>query len=165
MIERRWGHLENVEVILGDLEDPDLYAKLESPFDSIVSINVLEHLGHPETALAGFHTVLRPGGNLIVHVPAHQWLYSDADKALGHQRRFEARELVALLEGAGFEILKIDQFNRMAVAGWLFNKLFGSSELRRWQVRLFATLLPLARLVEHVRILPGLSFVGIARKR
>jgi glycosyltransferase involved in cell wall biosynthesis len=165
MIDRRWGHLENVQIIKGDLEDSALYEKLDSPYDTVVSINVLEHLAHPELALQGFHEVLSPGGTAIILLPAHQWLYSSADRALGHHRRYEARELRALLISAGFEVESIGEFNRLAIAGWLFNKVVGSTGLRRWQMRVFSLLLPVAQIIEKIRVLPGLSLVAIARRR
>ncbi|CAN5321705.1 hypothetical protein BH18ACT5_BH18ACT5_16380 [soil metagenome] len=165
LIRRRWGHLENVEILKGDLEDPSLYEKLEGPFDNIVNINVLEHLDDPGSAVRGFARVLRPGGTIFVLVPAHPWLFSHVDRAIGHRRRFEPAELRRLLEQENLEVVSLQQFNRMAVAGWLFNKATGSAGLRTWQMRVFGLLLPLARLVEKIKVLPGLSLVAIARKR
>jgi len=165
MIDRRWGHLENVRVVKGDLEDQGLYEKLDQPYDSVVSINVLEHLDNPAAALAGFEEVLRPGGYAVILVPGHRWLFSQVDRAIGHRRRFEAAELRRLVAAAGLDVVSLSQFNRLAVAGWLFNKLTGSVNLRRWQMRLFGLLLPLARLAEKIRFLPGLSLVVIAQKR
>ena len=165
LMGRRWGHLENVQVVSGDLEDPVLYEKLDGPFDSVVSINVLEHLESPESAMRGFLEVLRPGGHAVISVPAHQWLFSHVDRALGHRRRFERRELRQLVSQSGFELVSLQEFNRLAVAGWLLNKATGSAGLRRWQMRIFALLLPIARVVETVKVLPGLSLVAIARKR
>jgi glycosyltransferase involved in cell wall biosynthesis/phospholipid N-methyltransferase len=165
LLDRRWGHLENVTVIKGDLEDPDLYEKLEGPFDSVVCINVLEHLDNPVQAVKGFAEVLRPGGHAFVLVPGHRWLFSHVDRAIGHRSRFTEDELRRLIESCGLHTISLQQFNRLAVAGWLLNKLTGSSGLRTWQMRMFGVLLPIARLVERIKILPGLSLVAIARKQ
>ena len=163
LVGRRWGHLENVSVLKGDLESPGLYEKLEGPFDSVVSINVLEHLDAPEVAVQGFAEVLRADGYAVILVPGHPWLFSHVDRAIGHRRRFESRGLRDLISGSGMELVSLHQFNRLAVAGWLFNKLTGSAGLRTWQMRLFGLLLPLARLVEKIEFLPGLSLVAVAR--
>ena len=56
--------------------------------------------------------------------------------------------------------MSLHQFNRLAVAGWLFNKVTGSAGLRTWQMRLFGLLLLSARLVEKIGFLPGLSLVA-----
>jgi SAM-dependent methyltransferase len=163
-LERQWGHLGNVSVIEGDLEDSRLYESLDETFDSVLCVNVLEHLDHPEAALAGFARVLAPGGMAAILVPAHQWLFSDVDRAIGHSRRFEESELRALIEGAGFDVAHVVGFNRLGVLGWLVNKWTGRSTIRTWQARLFSWLLPVARAIERIPGLPGLSWVAIARK-
>ena len=53
----------------GDLEDPGLYERLPTDFDSVLSVNVLEHLDHPEMAVSEFFKTTRSGGNLLVLVP------------------------------------------------------------------------------------------------
>lgn len=164
-LERRWGGLDNVSVVEGDLEDHRLYDGLfDESFDSVLCVNVLEHLDNPDRALAGFARVLRPGGHAAILVPAHQWLFSDVDRAIEHRRRFEESDLRRLLEDAGFEVVSLVAFNRFGVVGWLFNKWTGQTAIRSWQTRFFSLLLPVARAVERVDGLPGLSWVAIAVK-
>lgn len=164
-MEQRYGHLENVTAILGDLEDQGLYTKLAAEsFDTVLCVNVIEHLDAPAIAVAGFSQILVPCGHLLVLVPAHRRLYSAADEALEHRMRYDAEDLRALLESEGFEILRMTQFNRFGVLGWFFNKATGRSTLGRWQVRIFRLLLPVAKAVEQLRFLPGLSWVVVARK-
>jgi glycosyltransferase involved in cell wall biosynthesis len=164
-LERQWGHLPNVRVVEADLEVSQLYETLDETFDSVLCVNVLEHLDRPETALIGFALVLEPGGRLVVLVPAHQWLFSNVDRAIGHRQRFEESDLRKLLEGAGFEVSQLVAFNRLGVLGWLVGKWTGQVTIRTWQARLFGLLLPVARVVERVRVLPGLSWVAIAVKK
>ena len=164
-LDRRWGGLDNFSVLEGDLEDTRLYDNLvEESFDSVLCVNVLEHLDNPDRALAGFARVLRPGGRAAILVPAHQWLFSDVDRAIEHRRRFEESDLRRLLEAAGFEVVSLVPFNRFGVIGWLFNKWTGQTAIRSWQTRFFSLLLPIARGVERIRPLPGLSWVAIAVK-
>ena len=164
-LDRRWSHLSNVSVIEGDLEDHRLYEGLVNEgFDTVLCVNVLEHLDHPDEALAGFARVLQPGGRAVVLVPAHQWLYSKVDEAIGHRQRFEEPQLRRILEEAGFEVESLIEFNRFGVLGWLFNKGTGQTTIRTWQTRLFSLLLPVARIVERIRPLPGLSWVVVAVK-
>ena len=162
-LSRRYGHLTNVTVEEADLEDARSYDRLKD-FDSILSVNVLEHLDDPQEAVAGFHRALNPGGTALILVPAHMWLFSAADAALEHRKRYESESLGELLSGVGFEVLSIREFNRFGVVGWWFNKLTGRSSISAWQARLFAWLLPVARLIERIEPLPGLSLVAIARK-
>ena len=164
-LEQRYGHLENFSAAVGDLEDPDLYIKFENEgLDTVVCINVLEHLDAPEVAVSGFHRLLKTGGNALILVPAHPGLYSAMDKAVEHRRRYEAQELRSLLEGAGFTVDGPWQFNRLGRAGWSLNRWMGRQSISRTQVTAFRLMLPLARVLEHVDGLPGLSWVAIARK-
>jgi SAM-dependent methyltransferase len=162
-MERKFGHLENVTTLVGDLEDSSLYSEMEGSFDSVLCVNVLEHLDGPHKAVSGFRRVLRPGGVALILVPAHQWLFSDADRALGHRLRYNRAGLTSLIEGAGFEVVEVRQFNRLGVLGWLVNKWAHRTDIGRFQARAFGWLLPLARLLERMRFLPGLSWVVVAR--
>lgn len=73
-------------------------------FDVAAALDVLEHIDDDRSALREWSRVLRPGGMLLVTVPAYQWLWSDHDVALHHQRRYARPALVARLEEAGFRV-------------------------------------------------------------
>ncbi|MGH8946193.1 MAG: glycosyltransferase [Acidimicrobiia bacterium] len=161
-MERRFGHLENVQIVRGDLEDLSLYENLDR-FDSVLCINVLEHLDKPEIALEGFKRVLKGEGNALILVPAHQWLFSRTDVVLEHRKRFTREDVRDLLQSAQFEVLSCREFNRLGVLGWLTNKLTGRTAITRWQARLFGFLLPVAKVLERFTFLPGLSIVAVAR--
>jgi len=162
-ISKRFGHLENVNISIGDLESPETYSEL-SGMDSVLCVNVLEHLDKPDFALEGFYGALRSGGHALVLVPAHDWLFSDADAALEHRKRYTRSEVVELLESSGFEIVQCHEFNRLGVLGWWVNKVLGRTTITKLQARLFGLLLPVAKLVERFTVLPGLSVVAVARK-
>jgi SAM-dependent methyltransferase len=165
-LDHRYGHLENFTVIEADLEDPDVFAKLESEeLDTVLCVNVLEHLDRPDVAVQGFHRILQPGGRALILVPAHGSLYSAMDKAIEHRQRYEGPELRKLLEDAGFEIERVSQFNRLGVVGWFVNRWIGRTTISRPQVFAFRLMLPLARVLEGVRKLPGLSWIAVARKK
>ncbi len=163
-IEKRFGHLENLIAVQGDLEDPGLYESLPSDFDSVLSVNVLEHLDHPEVAVSEFYKATRSGGNLLVLVPGHDWLFSEADAALGHRQRFTEEALRRLLEEAGYEVVTLYQFNRFGVLGWYVNKVLKRTDIGPWQARVFGLLLPVARVIENLGFLPGLSLVAVGKR-
>ncbi len=73
--------------------------------DVVVALDVLEHLHHDRGVLERIRVCLKPGGVLVVNVPAHPWLFSDHDARLGHVRRYRPRQLEALLGVAGFDLL------------------------------------------------------------
>lgn len=77
---------------------------LPNTFDLVVALDVLEHLDDPAAAAREFRRTLRPGGTLLVTVPAYQWLWSSHDVALGHRRRYTSEPLRSLLTRAGFDV-------------------------------------------------------------
>jgi SAM-dependent methyltransferase len=75
----------------------------DDSFDAVVSADVLCHSAvDPPVALAELKRVLRPGGALVMNVPAYQWLLSAHDRQVHNRRRFTAPETAALLRLAGF---------------------------------------------------------------
>lgn len=76
----------------------------DGSFDVVGAFDVIEHCDPEATVVAELTRVLRPGGHLLVSVPAYQWAWSDFDEANGHHRRYTRGRLVAALEGAGLTI-------------------------------------------------------------
>lgn len=163
LIKKRFGHLENVQASVADLEASATYDGV--PVDSVICINVLEHLDKPELALEGFSRLLGRGGHALILVPAHDWLHSAADVALQHRKRYTTDEVRTMLESADLEVVKCHEFNRLGVLGWYVNKLLGRTTITKLQARFFGLLLPLARQIERASFLPGLSVVAVARKK
>ncbi len=90
-------------------------------FDTIVSINTLEHILNDELALKNSFKLLAPNGNLILIVPAHQWLYGTMDSSIGHYRRYSKNELHTKLQSLGFKVKKEKYINMIAAIGWFIN--------------------------------------------
>lgn len=76
-------------------------------FDMVCAFEVLEHLEDDETALADWAKLVRPGGHLVLSVPAWQHMFGTWDKAVGHYRRYSPAELSDKLRAAGFEPVKV----------------------------------------------------------
>jgi hypothetical protein len=79
---------------------------------------VLEHIEDDETTLAQIREILRPGGKLVLLVPAMPQLYGTLDRALHHFRRYSAEEVGRKLGAAGFAVDNTRFLNRPGVFGW-----------------------------------------------
>lgn len=90
-------------------------------FDSVILINVLEHMDDDGQALKNIFRLLVPGGNLLLIVPAHAALYGQMDALAGHYRRYGKASLAKLLDDAGFLVEDISYINPVGGLGWYIN--------------------------------------------
>lgn len=90
-------------------------------FDAILYIDVLEHIEGDGAELAAASARLRSGGRLIVLAPAHQWLFSSFDQAIGHWRRYTVRSL-AKLTPAGCKLERLEYLDAAGLAASLANR-------------------------------------------
>ncbi|HTR40900.1 MAG TPA: class I SAM-dependent methyltransferase [Pseudomonadales bacterium] len=96
--------------------------KGDDHWDSVVSINVLEHIAHDETELKNYHRLLAKNhGALCLFVPARPEIYAPIDKDFGHFRRYTRLELRRKLESAGFEIQRLQYYNIAGYFAWWLN--------------------------------------------
>jgi glycosyltransferase involved in cell wall biosynthesis len=165
MIQWRLGHLENLRALRFDLSDTTAYAALKPErADTIVCLNVLEHIAPDEAVLRAYYDLLEPGGHAIILVPAHPSLYGPCDAAIGHERRYTQVELHTKMRNAGFDVVSMNEFNRLGVPGWWLNKKLGRRDLNPRQMRAFEALLPVAKVIEAMKLGRGLSLIGVGRK-
>ena len=113
--------LENVTVhnITAEALDDRLGADYAA--DTVVCMNVLEHIKDDEAAVRTFSKRLKPGGKLVLLVPGVQSLFGDIDRRLGHYRRYSKASARALLEKAGLVPVEIRYFNFIGLWGWFWN--------------------------------------------
>lgn len=100
-----------------------------SEFDLVGAFDVLEHIDDDAAALSETRRVLRPGGGIIVTVPQHRWLWSDADDYAHHQRRYSRSELTSRIEAAGFTVRMVTSFVTLALPAMALSRV--SRRLRR----------------------------------
>ena len=102
----------------GDSEFQSLASKRP---DSVVCLNVLEHIKDDRLALSNMDSILGPGGKVILIVPAFKGLYGPIDANLGHYRRYGRRELAALAGRAGLKVRRLNYMNSVGFIGWWMN--------------------------------------------
>jgi SAM-dependent methyltransferase len=115
-----------------------------SQFDTVLSINVLEHIREDEAELGRYRDLLRDRtGALCLFVPARPEIYAPIDKDFGHFRRYTRRELQAKLQAAGFRIERLNYFNALGYFAWWMNfcvlkkRKFETSKVRFFDRLLF----------------------------
>lgn len=111
------------EAVCGDITDPELVERLRATsFDTIVCVNVLEHIERDDVALAAMRSILAAaGGRLFLLVPAHPALYGTPDELAGHFRRYRRSELRSRIERAGFHSVQTRYFNGLGAIPYWFN--------------------------------------------
>ena len=133
--------------------------------DTVVCLNVLEHVADSDGAAKNLFNVLQSGGRAIVLVPQGQEIFGALDVALGHYLRYSEAQLKQRLEKAGFVVERIIQFNRISRPGWWFTgKVLGRQTLARFPMRVFNSLVWLWRKIDGSLPWPSISIIAIARK-
>ena len=167
-LRKKFSGIHNVVSLKIDIGGPELPDLRRFNADTIVCINVLEHIEDDSKALSDMCTLLDPGGRLILLVPAFQFLYGTIDRIVGHHRRYSKRELSSRLIHAGFSIREIYFMNCIAVFGWfLNNRVLKRREESPSQVALFDKFVaPWMKEIERVVRPPfGLSLIAIGEKK
>lgn len=113
VLRERFGHDARVRI-----EDVDVFRPQPANHTSMVAMNVLEHIDDDAGALASSHVLLRPGGKVIMFVPAFEFAMSDFDRAIGHYRRYTLRTLRAAYLEAGLEIERLHYVNAPGLLAW-----------------------------------------------
>jgi SAM-dependent methyltransferase len=136
--------------------------------DSIIYVNVLEHIEDDEAELTLVRETLAPGGRVFLFVPALRWLYGSFDELVGHRRRYTRRELETKCEAAGLRVVKAIYFDSAGVLPWwLKYRVLRSERMEPGAVKLYDALcVPLLRRVEALVPPPaGKNVLLVAEKR
>jgi len=153
------------KVVHCDIEKDSLSYLKKINFNTVVCINVLEHISDHEKLLKDVFGLLPLNGRLILIVPALKGLLSRFDRQLGHFRRYERKELENLLRACGFDVEKTEYFNFPGIISWWFNfVLLKRNGFSSFQLIVFDRLIWLVRLLDMFFKNTGLSLLVIAKK-
>lgn len=144
------------------------FLQLQQKVDSVVALNVLEHIEDDLASLKNVYEILAPGGRFILLVPAHQFLFNSLDKSVEHYRRYDKKEIVQKSKKAGFEIEKIFYYNFFGIFGWYINgNLLKKEKINHSLMKLFNLLVPFFRFFEKniLRSSVGVSLMVILKKK
>ncbi|HSH20230.1 MAG TPA: hypothetical protein VLA03_07240, partial [Draconibacterium sp.] len=119
-----------------------------------------------EQAMNNAMKMLRPGGKVVILVPAFQWLFNCFDEQLDHHRRYTQKTLLSLLEGAGFKVIHKQYYNAMGVLGWYVSgNILKKKMIPGGQMKLYNSLVPLWKILDFfTKKIIGLSVVQVGLK-
>jgi len=133
---------DNVTVLNIRSEELPQETDLPSKFDSIVALNVLEHIEDDKEAICSWGKMLTQHGNIILLVPYGEWLYGAIDQRLHHHRRYSKQMVLELAKNAGFKIVHFNYINCLGMWAWYWNnKIAKRSHQNSQQIFIFDKLI------------------------
>lgn len=163
-LERRFAGRPGVKALKVDITEPADFKALASSVDTVICLNVLEHVEDDLAALKNMRVSLRPGGKLVLLVPNLPWAYGSIDELAGHRRRYLRPQLHTLLEEAGYAVESIVDFNRVSLPAWVWNgRVLRRKTFGRVQLKLFDSFVWLFRRIDRFFPWPGQSLIAVAR--
>jgi glycosyltransferase involved in cell wall biosynthesis len=165
-LKDRWIEQANLRIGKLDMTEAEDYELLrEFAPESVVFLNVLEHIEDDRAVLRNLFASVPENCRIVVLVPYNMRLYSAFDKALGHFRRYEKGELEAKMREAGFEVEYQCFFNKVGAFAWyVANTVGGQKALKSWQLRIYGILTPLFRVLDDLLPTSGLSTIVVGRR-
>lgn len=154
------------EVGFGDIEKGKYFFSGQK-FDSIVCLNVLEHIKDDRSALNNLLNLLKPRGRLILLMPAHQFLYGEIDKSIGHFRRYDKSEINKKLINMGFQATKSRRLNFLGALGWFIaGKILKQVTVQEGNIKIFNLIAPILLQLENFIEPPvGTSIIIVAERK
>jgi SAM-dependent methyltransferase len=162
-LSRRFAERPEVEVRRFDLREDD---PAPMPIDTVLAVNVLEHIQDDVAALQRMAAAVVPGGTVVLFVPGYPNLYGPCDRAVGHVRRYLPKTLRSAVLAAGLDVELLRPVNFLGgVAWWIAVRVGGSSSPKSSLVGLYDRLVvPLVRRMERRWRPPfGQSILCVAR--
>ena len=146
----------NVEILKGGLAECARIPAAADAFDTVVCVNVLEHIEEDAEAVGLMKSLLKTGGRLLLYVPAAPWAYGELDRCLGHYRRYSKRMVRALSQTCGMELERCIYVNFPGAFGWFLHaRLLGRKVIAPESARVVDRLVPFISAVE--RLLPPIT--------
>jgi glycosyltransferase involved in cell wall biosynthesis len=163
-LRNRLRHRPKLESAVLDLSQAADFQPFSNSMDTVICLNVLEHLEDDLACLRNIHSALQPGGRAIILVPEGQSLFGQIDVVLGHYRRYSREQLRARLQEAGFSVEQILNFNRISRPAWFLNsRILQRSRLGRFQLKLFDKMVWFWRRADRFIPWGPTSIIAIAR--
>jgi 2-polyprenyl-3-methyl-5-hydroxy-6-metoxy-1,4-benzoquinol methylase len=165
-VKKKFCQYKNLEFYCMNILESESLTLGEKNIDTVVSLNVFEHLPDDNIALQHVRELLNPGGKLILIVPAHEGLYGSMDIPMSHYRRYTKQTAEAKLAQAGFNVITQKYINMLGGIGWLVNgRILQRRVAPSGQLKLLNKIIPYLRWLEGRINAPfGISLLTVAEK-
>lgn len=165
VLRKKFCSLPNVTVERFDLDDSAAHLRNRT-IDTILALNVLEHIRDDLHALREMASLLSPGGRIILQFPTHPLLYGTLDRNLDHFRRYTRGDITAKLTVSCLAPEHVSTFNMFGALGWFVSsRILRKKILPEGQLEVFNRLTPIFMAIEQKFPAPfGLSILAVGRK-
>jgi glycosyltransferase involved in cell wall biosynthesis/phospholipid N-methyltransferase len=155
-----------LDVTLTDVTRGETFPAVEGGFDTVICLNVVEHVDDDVGALRNIRAALAADGRAIVLVPQGPEVFGTLDEVLGHKRRYTPATLARIAGEAGLDVETVLHFNRVGrPAWWLNGKLLRRRHFGLMQIVALNALTPAFRLVDGILPFDALSLIAVLRPR
>jgi SAM-dependent methyltransferase len=165
--DRPQVHAQVLDLAALTVEQADELAAAQGLLDTVLAINVLEHVEDHVTALQALSRLVRPGGTVVMWVPGYQQLYGDFDRAVGHVRRYTPVTLAAAAGEAGLDVEVCRPVNLLGgIAWWAAVRKGGTGSPKPALVKIYDTaVVPVTRILDKTPIPFGQTVLGVFTRR
>jgi glycosyltransferase involved in cell wall biosynthesis/phospholipid N-methyltransferase len=156
----------NVETAYCDVTDLSSFPRIDAEYDTVICLNVIEHVDDDRAALLNINRVLAPSGRAIILVPQGMGNFGTLDQVLGHRRRYTRQSLAEVAAECGFAVTRMLEFNRVGSLAWFLNgKILQRRTFGLGQIWLLNLMTPVFRRLDKMLPLPPLSLIAILERR
>ena len=164
ILNDRLNHNKRISIVNNTLiDEKDNY---NNSFDTIVYMNVLEHIKNDKNEILTIFNNLKEKGYVCIFVPALSFLYSEFDKSIGHHRRYHKQQLIDLFQSQGFNIINVRYVDMLGIIPWYIAFVLLRKGLNNNNTSIYDKIaIPIIRIVENIITPPiGKNLLLIAQK-
>jgi glycosyltransferase involved in cell wall biosynthesis len=148
-----------------DIKEIKEHVTSRRDYDTVICMNVIEHLDNDRIALNNIAKLLSEDGNAIIMIPQYQWLFGSLDKMLGHRRRYSTKQLYELAQKTDFAIEQLIYFNRISTLPWFINgRILKKKTFSYVQIFIMDFFTPIWRILDKILPIPSLSLIAILKR-
>lgn len=154
----------DIDIVAGGFIE--IHGDILGTYDAVFALNVVEHIKDDKLAIENMLKLLKPGGKIVILVPAYQWLYNGFDVALEHYKRYTKSRLLSIFPLQGATFVKSWYFNFAGIFGWfLVGSVLKKKLIPESNMKLYNILTPMFKIADKlVMNKMGLSVIAVYQK-